>query len=201
MGHPNDDLSARDELLQELLDRQAQLTEALDRQVQLTEALAHRVAELEVGATSVAPPPGTPAGSRSALRPVGDAGDHVEVDDRDVVDEVDERTSRRQLLTRAATVAAGAVAGGTALAVAQATPAAAVTSFYSGNPGVDITASPDAAATIALDVHGLTAATGIRSVTQSGSAIYAAASTGIAMRAEATSATGCTRRRPPPASR
>ena len=182
MDHPNDDLAARDELLRELLDRQEQLTQALDRQVQLTEALAQRVAELEGGAATAAAEPATSAGAWSAPHPVADAAEEVDADG----DEVEERTSRRQLLTRAATAAAGAVAGGTALAVAQATPAAAVTTYYTGNPGVDVTASPDSSSSIALDAHGLNNATGIRTISQTGTGMFAATNSGFAVSAEAT---------------
>ena len=188
MDHPNDDLTARDALLQELLERQAQLTDALDRQVQLTEALARRVEELEGGAASAVAVPAAPPGSRPVRHPVGEAAGEggTEGDTVDEVDEADERTSRRQLLTRAATAAAGAVAGGTALAVAQATPAAAVTTYYTGNPGIDVTASPDSAGSIAIEAHGLTSSTGIRTISQGGTGIFAATNNGFAVDAETT---------------
>ncbi len=48
----------------------------------------------------------------------------------------DGTTDRRHLLSRAATVAAGAAVGGTALALGQASPAAAAQGIFDGNPAV-----------------------------------------------------------------
>jgi hypothetical protein len=52
------------------------------------------------------------------------------------------RTDRRHLLAKAATATVGAVVGGAAMAIGQASPAGAASGTFDGNPAVTATASP-----------------------------------------------------------
>ena len=59
-----------------------------------------------------------------------------------VLPDVDALTSRRNLMTKGAAVAAGAAMAGTVASVVTASPAAAASGTFDGNPAVDATANP-----------------------------------------------------------
>ncbi len=85
-------------------------------------------------------------------------------------------SDRRQLLTRAATAAAGAVAGGAALALGQATPAAAAAGTFDGNPALVAQASPNFGTAVRA---GSTAGIGLEAITSNGIGVLASATSGI----------------------
>lgn len=94
---------------------------------------------------------------------------------------VERRTDRRHLLTTAATVAVGAVAGGTALALGQASPAAASPGAFDGNPAVSGHAVPDSGIGVQGDSLNGTA---VEAGSPFGLAVHAVASQGTAIHAE-----------------
>jgi hypothetical protein len=107
---------------------------------QLVTELQERVASLEAQQRA---PIGAATEASSKPAPTRERGDA-------------EPTDRRQLLARAAALTAGAVAGGTALAVGTASPAAAAATTFEGAPGLITIANPgDADSLIAHTVTGI----------------------------------------------
>ena len=108
----------------------------------------------------------------------------------------DQPTDRRALLAKAATAAAGAVVGGAALAVGQASPAAAAFSD-TGNPAILGTASPSTGigvrgnASSGIGVAGVSpSGTGVQGETVSGVGVRGVAAAGVAISGVSTSGTG-----------
>ncbi|MCU0269506.1 MAG: hypothetical protein MUF83_12805 [Acidimicrobiales bacterium] len=89
----------------------------------------------------------------------------------------DTPTDRRHLLSTAATVAAGAVVGGAALALGQAAPAAAATGDFTGNPAVLGTAGP-------------TSGDAIIGVSSSGAGVYGISTTSDGVRGDTSTRSG-----------
>lgn len=77
----------------------------------------------------------------------------------------DEVTDRRKLLGRAGALAAGAIAGGAAMVVAEASPAAAASGTFDGNPAVSATAN--------------SGGTGVYAKTTQGYGVYGSADGGV----------------------
>ncbi len=145
-------------------------------QSRIIEELQARVADLE--ALAVREGPGVSDAGRGPAANVEAATEAV--------------TDRRQLLSRAAGMAAGAVAGGAALAVTQASPAAAASGTFDGNPAVSATANPtnntavDALSNNGTAVRGTDpAGRAIQGITTLGTAVDALATTGTAVKAYA----------------
>ncbi len=102
---------------------------------------------------------------------------HREPDNRDhAVIARGERTDRRHLLTKAATATVGAVVGGAAMAIGQASPAAAASGTFTGDPAVEATAVPSSGtAIVAESITG----DGVSGNTQSGYGVRAEADSGF----------------------
>jgi len=101
-----------------------------------------------------------------------DGGDDCGVGDA-TEDEVARRPHRRQMLGRAGAVAAGMVAGGVAMVVADATPAAAASGTFDGSPAVSATGTGSAGTGVfATSVGGY----GVSGSTQSGVGVSGSAS-------------------------
>jgi hypothetical protein len=80
-------------------------------------------------------------------------------------------TGRRHLLASAAKVAAGAVVGGTALALGQATPAAAATGEFTGNPAVRATSTDLTGVAILASSTGISPNEAVHATTEQGTAL------------------------------
>ncbi|MFN8038325.1 MAG: hypothetical protein U0Q07_03845 [Acidimicrobiales bacterium] len=179
-----DDLRARVQEQQALID---DLQEKVAANEHLEARLAHleRLVQHPAGATPATPVPAT-AGPPPAPAVVDEDVDEDVDGASATTGTVERRTDRRQLLTKAATVAAGAVAGGTVLAVSQATPAAAASGNFDGNPAVTATA-------VGVTAIGVQAATtggvGVQSFATNGIAFQAVTSSGKAFDASAGSGT------------
>ncbi|MCB1250933.1 MAG: hypothetical protein KDB36_16070, partial [Acidimicrobiales bacterium] len=116
---------------------------------------------------------------------------------------------RRQVLTRAAAVAAGAVAGGAALAVTSASPAAAVPGTFTGNPAVTATSVGGTgvygASDFGVGIDGRTGGvgtaisgnndnngTGVRGYCNSGRGVFADSLSGVGLEAKSVNGRGIT---------
>jgi hypothetical protein len=100
----------------------------------------------------------------------------------------DGRTDRRHLLTKAGVAAVGVVAGGAALALVPASPAAAAAGVFDGNPAVSGTASP----TNGTGVVGMSSSGyGTQGFTTSGRGVYGeAGETGWGVQGRSSSGSG-----------
>lgn len=122
-------------------------------------------------------------------RATGDDADHAAeptVRSPNAASDGDIVTDRRRLLSRAATAAAGAVAGGTAVVLSQATPAAAAQGVFTGDPAVDATAIPLAGVAVNAST---TTGTALRGIVSSGTAVVASTSVGTGVLATASTGT------------
>jgi hypothetical protein len=133
--------------------------------------LEDRIAALEAAAEPTPPAPT----EQPIIDGIDDGGDDG-IDDGGLV-LPDAVTDRRHLLSRAATAAAGAVVGGAALAVSQASPAAALPGVFDGNPAVLGAAVP-------------TSGTGVTGNATSGKGVYGIVTTGQGVYGDATGGTG-----------
>lgn len=148
MGDEMVELREQVQAQQALIEQQAGMIEQqagmMEKQGATIERLEERLAAVEHRETPAA---GSPGGDDEGLV-VGDR-----------------TTDRRHLLSKAATVAAGAVVGGTALALGQGSPAAAAPGIFTGNPAVNGTANP-------------TTGTGVYGYSYSGQGVYGIANYG-----------------------
>ena len=155
-------------------------------QQEIIAGLEARLARLEEAPPATAPLPVGPTAEPAVEGAVGDVADLGSV-----------VTDRRRLLSRAATVTAAGVAGGTALALGQATPAAAAAGTFDGNPAVIASANPTSGTGVAafsgtgtgVDVT-VSNGVGVGVTMGSGVGVFATIPSGTAFRGLTTSGNG-----------
>jgi hypothetical protein len=150
------------DLRQQVRDQQAVINK-LEAIAQRQEAAARRQEQRLARVEALVPASGRGQDRHLTAAPVADGP----VPDQDEGGQtgLDGTTDRRHLLGKAAAATAGAVVGGTALALGQASPAAAGPSTWDGNPAVTGIANP-------------TSGTGVRGETSNGYGVYGQAVNG-----------------------
>jgi vacuolar-type H+-ATPase subunit F/Vma7 len=155
---------------QALRDEVREQRTVIERQGEVIERLEARLARIERGDRPTPEPVAEPGEGRPGLV---------------VVESV---TDRRHLLAKAATTAAGAVVGGAALALGQATPAGAASGTFDGNPAVTATANPTSGQGVrgeslsGIGVNGVsTSGTGVRGISDSGEGVIGESTSGWAV--------------------
>lgn len=171
-----------------MADEVVELQAQVRAQHELIARLEERIGALEAGAGG----PEQDAAPDARCDPGGDG--RCDDGDGDAVADPGGLTDRRHLLSRAATAAAGAVVGGAALAVGQASPAAAAPGVFDGNPAVLGAAVPltgtgvTGNAASGKGVYGIaTTGQGVYGDATGGSGVYGHATTGRGVRAVSTS--------------